>query len=67
MIIKTKKRDLSERIFQGVLWMLPAIILIALVLMRVLDARVAIALVIAYHFICFWGIISFGKYSKKKK
>lgn len=46
--------------------MLPAIILITAVILRMIDVKLAIALIILFHIGAFWWIICFENYSEVK-
>lgn len=67
MVVHRKYTSIFQRILSGIIWLLPAVVLIALVALHIIDYRIAIFLIIMFHIVSFWVIIQFGNYSHTKK
>jgi len=67
LIIKPKKMSSEKKILRGIIWMFFPLLLIVATYMGTINYKLAIFLVISYHFLCFIGIIGYMNYDEAKK
>lgn len=67
LILKSRHTSLQKKVISAVLWGFIPLLLILATLTGAMSYKLAIFLVIVYHFLCFIGIIGFLNYSEAKK